>query len=259
MPCERFVQSGNRHMNKNTGKVVLITGAAQRLGAATARELHSRGWCVLVHYRQSRENAEALASGLNIKRPHSCHLLQADLANDAEVQKLAHEAQAVFSRVDALVNNASSFYPTPIGRATTAQWDDIFSSNARAPFFLAQALTPELKRRHGAIVNLLDIHAGRPLQEHTLYCMAKAAHAMLTLSLAKELGPEVRVNGVAPGAILWPENQSAHTSAQEKILSGIPLQRPGEPQDIARTIAFLLEDSPYITGQIIAVDGGRSL
>lgn len=240
-------------------KVVLITGAAHRLGAATARELHGRGWRVLVHCRQSREKAEELAGELNVKRRNSCQVLQADLGSDAEVQKLAIDAQAVFSRVDALINNASSFYPTPIGTATPEQWDDLFSSNARAPFFLAQALAPELKRRHGAIVNLIDIHAERPLKEHTVYCMAKAAHAMLTLSLAKELAPEVRVNGIAPGAILWPGNQVMTADVQKKILQDIPLQKLGEPQDIARTIAFLLEDAPYITGQIIAVDGGRSL
>ncbi|MDI1302446.1 MAG: pteridine reductase [bacterium] len=241
------------------GKVVLITGAARRLGAATARELHDRGWRVLVHCRQSLNTAEALAAELNAKRHDSCRVLQADLGRDAEAEKLAREALGVFARVDALINNASAFYPTPVGTTTSAQWDDLFSSNARAPFFLAQALVPELKRRRGAIVNLIDIHAKRPLREHTVYCMAKAAHAMLTLSLAKELAPEIRVNGVAPGAILWPDNQSMSTGAQEKILQGIPLQRLGEPQDIARTIAFLLEDSPYITGQIIAVDGGRRL
>lgn len=241
------------------GKVVLITGAARRLGAATARELHGRGWRVLVHCRQSRNAAEEMAAELNAKRRASCHVLQADLGSDTETEKLASDALGVFARVDALINNASAFYPTPVGTTTSAQWDDLFSSNARAPFFLAQALVPELKRRRGAIVNLIDIHAERPLREHTVYCMAKAAHAMLTLSLAKELAPEIRVNGVAPGAILWPDNQPMSTGAQEKILQGIPLQRLGEAQDIARTIAFLLEDAPYITGQIIAVDGGRRL
>lgn len=246
-------------MTEHQEKVVLITGAAQRLGAAAARELHGRGWRVLVHCRHSLAKAEALASELNARRCHSCKILQADLGSDSEVQKLAADAQAAFERVDALVNNASSFYPTPLGTATSQQWDDLFSSNARAPFFLAQALVPELKRRQGAIVNLIDIHAQRPLREHTLYCMAKAAHTMLTLSLAKELAPEIRVNGIAPGAILWPDHQVMDTAAQEKTLHGIPLQRLGDAKDIARTIAFLLEDSPYITGQIIAVDGGRSL
>jgi pteridine reductase len=238
--------------------VVLITGAAQRLGAATARALHARGWRVLVHCRQSREKAEELAAELNVKRADSCAVLQADLAEDAEVPRLADAARTVWSRVDALINNASSFYPTAIGTATTENWDDLFSSNARAPFFLAQALAPELRRRHGAIINMLDIHAERPLREHTLYCMAKAANAMMTQSLARELAPDIRVNGVAPGAILWP-SQGSHAAMQEKVLAGIPLQRLGEPADIARTIIFLLEEAPYITGQIIAVDGGRSL
>lgn len=239
-------------------KVVLVTGAARRLGAATARLLHARGWRVLVHCRQSREEAAALAQELNARRADSCRILQADLARDADVERLAREALAVWSRVDALVNNASTFHPTPLGNVTGAQWDDLFSSNARAPFFLAQALAPELKRRRGAIVNMADIHATRPLREHTVYCMAKAANAMLTQSLARELAPEVRVNGIAPGAILWPETVP-EPDRQEKILAGIPLQRLGEPADIARTVAFLLEDAPYITGQVIAVDGGKSL
>ncbi|MDQ8037798.1 MAG: pteridine reductase [Pedobacter sp.] len=239
-------------------KVVLITGAAQRLGAHTARALHKRGWRVLVHYRQSREKADELAAELNAQRSASCAVLQADLARDEDIAALATAAQAQWLRVDALVNNASSFYPTPVGEATAENWDDLFSSNARAPFFLAQALAPELARRQGAIVNMLDIHAERPLREHTLYCMAKAAALMMTQSLARELAPAIRVNGIAPGAILWPSSGS-NVAMQEKVLAGIPLQRLGEPADIANTIAFLLDDAPYITGQIIAVDGGRSL
>lgn len=239
-------------------RVVLVTGAAQRLGAATARALHGRGWRVLVHCRQSREKADELAAELNVKRPDSCAVLQADLARDADTERLARDAITVWSRVDALVNNASAFYPTPIGTATAENWDDLFSSNARAPFFLSQALAPELRRRHGAIINMLDIHADRPLREHTLYSMAKAANASMTRSLARELAPEIRVNGIAPGAILWP-SQGSNAVMQEKVLAGIPLQRLGEPTDIARTIVFLLEEAPYITGQVIAVDGGRSL
>lgn len=250
--------SPEHETDKQSSPVVLITGAAQRLGAATARALHARGWRVIVHYRQSREKAEELAAELNIKRPNSCAILQADLALDAEVQHLADAALALWSRVDALINNASAFYSTPIGSATAENWDDLFSSNARAPLFLAQALAPALKRQHGVIINMLDIHAERPLREHTLYCMAKAANAMMTQSLARELAPDIRVNGIAPGAILWP-SQGGNTAMQEKVLAGIPLQRLGEPADIARTIIFLLEEAPYITGQIIAVDGGRSL
>lgn len=241
------------------GKVVLITGAAQRLGAATARLLHARGWRVLVHCRQSRAEAEALAADLNRQRAHSCRVLVADLGDDAAVQQLATDALASWGRLDALVNNASSFYPTPVGAANAAHWDDLFASNARAPFFLSQALAPALRSSGGSIVSLIDIHAEKPLREHTLYCMAKAAHAMLVLSLAKELAPEVRVNGVAPGAILWPSSGEVSPELQTRTLAGIPLQRLGEPADIARTIAFLLEEAPYITGQIIAVDGGRRL
>lgn len=241
------------------GKVVLITGAAQRLGAATTRLLHDRGWRVLVHCRHSRAEAEALATDLNRQRAHSCRVLVADLGDDAAVQQLATDALASWGRLDALVNNASSFYPTPVGAANAAHWDDLFASNARAPFFLSQALAPALRASGGSIVSLIDIHAEKPLREHTLYCMAKAAHAMLVLSLAKELAPEVRVNGVAPGAILWPSSGEVSPEWQSRTLAGIPLARLGEPADIARTIAFLLEEAPYITGQIIAVDGGRRL
>lgn len=241
------------------GRVVLITGAAQRLGAATVRLLHGRGWRIALHCRDSRAVADSLARDLNALRPDSCRVLQADLARDDDIARLARETVAAWGRLDALVNNASSFYPTPVGGATPAQWDDLFASNARAPFFLAQALLPALRDSRGAIVNLLDIHAERPLRQHTLYCMAKAAHHMLTLSLAKELAPTVRVNGIAPGAILWPSQGEPDAEAQARILAGIPLERLGSPEDIAGAIAFLLEDAPYITGQVIAVDGGRSL
>ncbi|MFZ5560880.1 MAG: pteridine reductase [Pseudomonadota bacterium] len=240
-------------------RVVLITGAAQRLGAATARLLHARGWRILLHYNQSRETAAELAAELNASRQDSCRLLQADLMQEAAVARLAQMAEIAWQRVDALVNNASAFYPTPIGAITGAQWDELFASNARAPLFLAQALRPALQQQRGSIVNLLDIHAQRPLRGYTVYCMAKAAHGMLTLALAQELAPEIRVNGVAPGAILWPSQGAPDAEAQAAVLAGIPLQKLGEPADIARTIAFLLEDAPYITGQIIAVDGGRGL
>lgn len=246
-------------MSSAEPRVVLITGAAQRLGAATARLLHAKGWRVLLHCRHSRERADELATELNTRRVDSCRVLRADLGKDEAVQALAEAALAAWSRLDALVNNASSFYATPLGETTGEHWDELFSSNARAPFFLAQALHPALKKQKGAIVNLLDIHAERPLRGYTVYCMAKAAHTMLTLSLAKELAPEVRVNGVAPGAILWPSSGAPDPETQQEILAGIPLARLGEPEDVARTIAFLLEDAPYITGQIIAVDGGRSL
>lgn len=240
-------------------RVALVTGAALRLGAATARELHARGWRVLVHYRDSGGAADALAADLNARRPDSCRTIAADLARDDDIQRLARAAVAAWGRVDALVNNASSFYPTPVDSASPADWDDLFASNARAPFFLAQALLPALRASRGSIVAMLDIHAERALRGHTLYCMAKAAHAMLVESLAKELAPDIRVNGVAPGAILWPSSGEPDAAAQQRLLDGIPLARLGTPQDIARTIAFLLEDAPYISGQVIAVDGGRRL
>lgn len=243
-------------------RIALVTGSAQRVGAVIVEELHRRGWTVFIHYRHSEVAAAALAARLNAQRAHSAVLLQADLNNPDDVQRLAADTLRLCGgRLQALVNNASSFYPTPIGTATQAQWQDLFASNAQAPFFLSQALTPALRAAHGSIVNIVDIHAERPFRQHTLYCMAKAALAMLTVSLAKELAPEVRVNGVAPGVILWPDDNTPSAIAsntRDQILASVPLARAGEPRDIARTIAFLLEDAPYITGQIIAVDGGRT-
>lgn len=240
--------------------VVLITGAAARLGAATARALHARGCRILLHCRHSRDRAEALAAELNGARADSCRVLVADLDRHEQVLRLAEEAMAAWGRLDGLVNNASSFRPTPLGNVTPSDWDELMASNAKAPFFLAQALAPALRAQRGAIVNMIDIHAQRPLARHTLYCMAKAALAMLTESLALELAPEVRVNGIAPGAILWPEQGDIpDAERQAAILARIPLARLGTPDDIARTVCFLLLDAPYITGQILAVDGGRRL
>ncbi|HEX5361503.1 MAG TPA: pteridine reductase [Fluviicoccus sp.] len=243
-------------------RLALITGSARRVGAVIAETLHARGWTVFIHYRQSEAEASALAARLNALRPDSACILQADLNQPAAPRQLAERLLALTGgRLDALINNASSFYPTPAGSATLAQWDDLFASNARAPFFLSQALTPALAACHGSIVNIVDIHASRPFRDYPVYCMAKAALAMMTRALAKDLAPRVRVNGVAPGAILWPEEHSESVidpAVQAKILSGVPLGRLGAPADIARTVAFLVEDAPYITGQIIAVDGGRS-
>jgi pteridine reductase len=240
-------------------KVVLITGAAQRLGAHTTRHLHQQGWRILLHCRHSRESADSLATELNAQRDNSCHVLQADLDQYADIQRLANEAIHKWQQLDALINNASSFYPTAIGETTEHHWNALFSSNAKAPFFLAQALQPALAKQQGCIINMLDIHAKSPLQSHTVYCMAKAALAMMTLSLAKELAPQIRVNAIAPGAILWPSTHTPDETTQARILAEIPMERLGTPQDIARTIAFLLDDAPYITGQIIGVDGGRGL
>lgn len=243
-----------------TQKVALITGAARRIGAEIARHLHQRGLRIIVHCRQSGSEAEALCQSLNQQRPDSCVVLQANLSDSQAVASLAERAQQCFGQIDFLINNASSFYPTPIGEATEAHWDDLFASNAKAPFFLSQALATELTKQQGGIINICDIHAEKPLGQHTLYCMAKAANAMLTQSLAKELAPAVRVNGVAPGAILWPEQEAElDEQGQNKILNQIPLARTGQPGNIAATVAFLLLDNDYITGQIIPVDGGRTL
>jgi pteridine reductase len=249
------------NQTKNNEKVVLVTGSAQRVGASIIKELHARGWQVIIHYRHSEQAALSLASTLNAQRANSAFIIKADLQQHAQIQQLAEQVLQVAGRLDALVNNASTFYPTSIGEATLADWDDLMISNARAPFFLSQALTPALTASRGCIVNIVDIHATRPFKQHTIYCMAKAALGMMTASLAKELAPYVRVNGVAPGAILWPEDNTPSAIAsntQQQILASVPLARSGSPEDIARTVAFLIEDAPYITGQIIAVDGGRT-
>lgn len=240
------------------GKVVFITGAARRVGAQIARAVHAHNASVVIHYRHSAQSAEALCSELNAGRPGSAAAIQGDLNIGADLPGLAQQAVECFGRVDALVNNASSFYPTPVGESTLAQWDDLMGSNLRAPFFLSQALAGELGKNAGCIVNMVDIHASRPLKEHPIYCAAKAGLVMLTQSLAKELGPHIRVNGIAPGPVMWPENQT-DDSAKEKIIEGTLLKRPGSPQDVANTAVFLIRDATYTTGQIIAVDGGRSL
>lgn len=239
--------------------VALITGGARRIGAEIIRQLHQQGYRALIHYRHSRDEAQQLADVLNHLRDNSAALVQADLGQDDDVETLARTAPEVFGRVDVLVNNASSFYPTPIGSATPEQWDELMSSNAKAPFFLSQALAPELKQRTGCIINIADIHASKPLKEYTLYCMAKAANAMLTQSLARELAPHVRVNSVAPGAILWPEDEAElDASGKESILDRIPLGRNGAPENIAQAVLYLIQND-YVTGQILPVDGGRSI
>ncbi|MBB5212983.1 pteridine reductase [Microbulbifer hydrolyticus] len=235
----------------------LITGAAARLGRAIAEELH-RDHQVVIHYRRSAEAAQTLAANLNARRPGSAATVQSDLGSATDCDNLASAALACFGELSVLVNNASAFYPTPIGEADEQQWDELMGSNLKAPFFLSQALAPALAEQRGCIVNLADIHAEKPMPTHTVYCAAKAGLAMLTKSLARELAPQVRVNGVAPGAILWPEQESEGYN-KEQILARIPMQRSGDPSDIARTVRFLAVDAPYITGQIIAVDGGRSL
>jgi pteridine reductase len=239
------------------GKTALVTGGAARVGAAIGRALHQAGAHLIVHYRRSRQSAEQLRNELTACGPNSVSLVQGDLLDSAALPGLATSALAIKDRLDILVNNASSYYPTPLGEATEAQWNDLVGSNAKAPFFLAQALAPALRARRGVIINLLDVHAERPQPEHPIYCMAKAANAMLVKSLALELAPDVRVNGVSPGAILWPKEYFSD-EARRQILSRIPLGKPGTPEDIAATVLFLAQ-SDYITGQIVAVDGGRTI
>lgn len=238
--------------------IVLITGAARRVGRVIARTLHDAGYDLALHYRNSKAEAEQLAAALEARRAGSVLLLACDLAQAAELNKLVLRTVQRFGRLDGLINNASSFYPTPIGDASEAQWDELFASNAKAPFFLAQAAAPHLRAARGAIVNLVDIYAERPLPRHTIYCMAKAANAMLVMSLAKELGPEVRVNGVAPGAVLWPEAGKS-TAEQQELVGKSALRRAGAPEDVAGAVLYLLRDATFVTGQILKVDGGRML
>lgn len=238
--------------------VALVTGAARRIGAAIARRLHAAGYDLALHCRRSQEELAQLAGELERARPDSVLTLQADLAQFDRLPELVAHTLGRFGRLDALVNNASAFYPTPLGTTTPAQWDELFASNARAPFFLAQAAAPHLRAARGAIVNLTDLYAERPLRQHTVYCMAKAALAMLTRSLAVELAPEVRVNAVAPGAILWPEDED-NTEAQKAMLARTPLGRTGTPEEVAEAVRWLLQDAHYSTGQTLLLDGGRTL
>jgi pteridine reductase len=237
---------------------VLITGAARRIGAEVARTLHADGANLVLHYRSSRGEAESLRDELESRRGGSVTLLQADLSAMERIPPLVEDAAAVWGRLDVLINNASTFYPTPIGEITEAHWNDLFGTNLKAPLFLSQAAAPHLTRAEGVIINIVDIHAMRPLKGYPVYCAAKAGLWMLTQSLARELGPQVRVNGVAPGAILWPEDE-ANASAHEEIIERTALKREGSPRDIATTILFLIRDAHYVTGQVLPVDGGRTL
>jgi len=238
--------------------VILITGAARRVGAEIARTLHAGGARVVLHYRSSASEAAALAATLNGLRADSAWTVQADLKDDGAPEALAAAVLGRHGRLDGLVNNASSFFPTPLGQIDAAAWTDLIGSNLKGPLFLSQATAPTLRECRGAIVNIVDIHAERPLRHYPLYCAAKAGLLGLTRALALELAPEVRVNGVSPGAIDWPEDGQFPPAEREAIIRHTLLGRPGSPADIARTVRFLMFDAPYITGQILAVDGGRS-
>ncbi len=239
---------------------VLVTGAGRRIGAAIARTLHRAGMKVVLHCHHSRAEAEALARTLEAVRPGSTAVVQSDLCNLSGMRQLAESATAAFGSLDALVNNASTFHATPFGDITPSDWENLIGSNLRAPLFLAQALAPRLREAGGAIVNIVDIHAERPLPGYPVYSVAKAGLAGLTRSLALELAPQVRVNGVSPGAILWPESGHHFSVAErERITAQTPLGRTGTPDDVAGAVKYLLLDAPFVTGQILAVDGGRSL
>ena len=241
-----------------TGKTVLITGGARRVGAAIARELHAAGANLAIHFRKSAADAAKLAVELNDKRPKSAATIRADLLDVENLGALVEFSLRHFGTLDVLVNNASTFYPTRIGEITPAAWDDLLGTNLKVPLFLSQAAAPALKKSNGLILNIVDIHALRPLRDYTVYCAAKAGLQMITRSLAKELGPEIRVNGISPGPVMWPEH-GGEEAARKKIIQRTILQKMGTPEDIARTALFFAASAPFITGQILAVDGGRSV
>lgn len=246
--------------SKTDNKVVLITGAAKRVGASIAELCHQQGMRLAIHYRESTQQAAMLCTRFNQQRPHSAIALAADLRNNDTLEPLISQVINEWGQLDVLINNASSFYPIPLAKVTPHVWEDVIASNLKAPFFLAQLAAPYLKKQQGCIINLVDIQAQRPLKHYSVYCIAKAGLVMLTKSLAKELAPEVRVNAIAPGVVLWPDDETEfHEATREKIVARTALKRAGTPQDIANTAVFLINYAHFITGQIITVDGGRSL
>jgi pteridine reductase len=240
------------------GQSALVTGAARRVGAHIARTLHAAGASVMIHCHRSLDEAQRLAEELNAQRDGSAAVACADLCDTQRLPALVAQTCERFGGLNLLINNASSFYPTPLGSITLQQWHDLMGTNLQAPLFLAQAAAPQLRRHRGSLLNIVDIHGLRPLREHALYSTAKAGLIMLTRALARELAPEVRVNAIAPGAVLWPE-AGIDEQRKDKILGQTPLQRPGCPDDIARAVLFFAQDAPFVTGQILAVDGGRSI
>jgi pteridine reductase len=252
--------TGSKQQPTLDGRWALVTGAAKRIGAVIASTLHEAGANVAIHYNRSADEAEQLAANLNGRRPKSAFTVAADMLDIASVEQMARDVleRSGSDKLDVLVNNASNFYPTPLGTVTPEQWHDLVGSNLKAPLFLSQALLPALRNARGVIINIVDVHSQRPLRDHPVYGAAKAGLAMLTRSLAKDLGPHIRVNGVSPGAILWPD-EGMSDALRAGIIKQTALKRSGEPEDIANTVLFLVRDAPYITGQIIAVDGGRSV
>lgn len=247
--------------NSLTGKVALISGGGKRIGACLAQTLHGAGMTVAIHYRHSAQSAQQLQQQLLQIRPDSALIIQADLSNASDLKALISRLVQRAGRLDALVNNAAAFYPTPISTANEQQWQQLIDTNLKAPFFLSQAAAPYLTKTHGSIINIVDIYADRPLPEHPIYCATKAGLVSLTKSFAQSLAPQVRVNGIAPGAILWPtsHDNGGDKAAQQSILSNIPLQTTGTPQAIGDAALFLIQSANYITGQIINIDGGRTV
>ena len=250
--------SASQHPESLEGRWALVTGAAKRIGAVISAALHEAGANVAIHYLNSAEDAEQLASKLNETRSDSAVTVRGDLNNTAALKQMIDHLIKQVGRLDILINNASSFYPTPLESITEQHWDDLLGTNLKAPLFLSKVALPHLKKNGGVIINIVDVHAQRPLKNHPVYSSAKAGLAMLTRSLAKDLSPKVRVNGVSPGAILWPESGISE-QLKKNIIAQVPLKRPGAPADIAAAVVFLVRDAPYITGEIIAVDGGRSI
>lgn len=248
------------NLENQDSKVVLITGGAKRVGAAICRELHAQGAQLMIHYNQSQAEARALQAEFNLQRPNSAAIIQGDLLNAAIVSSLVNETIRHFGRLDVLINNASSYYATEIGQINEENWADLIGSNLKAPMFLAQAAAPELRKQAGTIVNITDMHIERPKKGYVVYSVAKAGLVTLTKSLALELSPEVRVNAVAPGPVQWPENNPQFDEVyRQRVISQTLLKRIGNPTDIAKAVKFLVYDAPYVTGHVLAVDGGRSL
>jgi len=245
--------------NTLKNKVVLITGGAKRIGATVVQQLHRLDMNIALHYRHSKTEAEQLQQQLQTQRPDSVLLLSADLRQLSKLPQLIQQIIDHYGRLDVLINNASSFYPTPLAHITEQQWEDIMTINLKVPLFLTQAALPYLTAAGGCIINLVDIHAYRPLKAHSLYSTSKAGLLMLTQTLAREVAPQVRVNAIAPGAILWPEHESLDEVSKQRLMTHIALKRLGDPLDIAQAVVFLIRDAPYMTGQVMTIDGGRSL
>jgi pteridine reductase len=246
--------------SSSSKKVILITGGAKRVGAAICRQLHAEGASLMIHYRSSAHEARALQAELNLQRSQSAAIFQADLLQVTGLPNLVAETIQQFGQLDVLINNASSYYPTEIGQIDEAKWLDLVGSNLKAPLFLSQAAAQELRKNHGCIINITDMHVERPKKGYVVYSVAKAGLVTLTKSLAHELGPEVRVNAVAPGPVQWPDNNPQFDEVyRQRVINQTLLKRVGEPEDIAKAVKFLIYDAPFITGHVLAVDGGRSL